>query len=116
MLSGVPGMGSIAKRAWNCLVSSLATIWLNQPESFSMIGRGVPAGTTTPHHGATSTPGTPASASVGTSGKAVARRVAVTARMRTLGWPRAQLASTDMKSMLPASSAVNASPVTLKGT
>ena len=78
---------------------------------------GVPAGTTTPHQDAMSTPGTPASASVGTSGSAGVRFAEVTARMRTLAcWPRAQVASTDMKSMLPASKAVNASPVTLKGT
>ncbi len=54
--AGVPGKGSKALRARNCFVSSSAVIWLNQPASFSTTGRGVPAGTTTPHHGVTSSP------------------------------------------------------------
>jgi hypothetical protein len=114
--SGEPGKGSSAARARNCLVSSFAVIWLNQPASLSMIGRGVPAGTTTPHHGATSTPGTPASASVGISGIVEERLAAVTARMRTFGWLFAQVESTDMKSIWPESRLANASPVTLNGT
>ena len=44
------------------------------------------------------------------------RFAAVTARMRTFDWLRAQVESTDMKSICPASRLVNASPVTLNGT
>ena len=50
------------------------------------------------------------------SGIVAERLAAVTARMRTLDWPRAQVESTDMKSIWPDSRLANASPVTLNGT
>src|SRR5207244_2548429 len=68
--AGEPGKMSSAARARNCLVSSVALIWLNHPASRSMIGRGVPAGTTTPHHGEMSKSLKPCSTIVGTSGSA----------------------------------------------
>src|SRR5258708_24909190 len=48
--SGVRIIGSAPDNARNFLVSSLLTISVNQPLILSMIGRGVPIGTITPHH------------------------------------------------------------------
>jgi hypothetical protein len=80
--SGEPGK-AIERRAREELLRVVAAvIWLNQPASLSMIGRGVPAGTTTPNQGAMSNSPSPSSLSVGTSGSARERFAEVAARMR----------------------------------
>ena len=93
-------------------------ISLNSAARRSTTGRGVPSGSSTPHHGETSMSPKPLSASVGTSGRLGFLFAEVTATMRTrLGcMVAAQVESTDMKSTLPDKRLANASPVTLKGT
>src|ERR1043165_1227832 len=80
--SGVLIIGSAPASARNFLVSSVPTIWANQPLILSTIGFGVAVGTITPHHSDRSI-GTPDSVIVGMSG-CDSRRLAVdTARIRS---------------------------------
>jgi len=62
-----PRLSSFALTAGSANVATVAAF------IFAMIEAGVRAGTNSPHHGATSKPGKPDSASVGTSGAAATR-------------------------------------------
>ena len=63
--------------------SSIATMALSSELSLARMGRGVFAGAITPCHAAASKPGTPASASGGTSGRDAKRSLVVTASGRS---------------------------------
>src|SRR5204863_9677714 len=80
--SGVVPKVSTPKRDNRSLTSALWMIALISLLSLPTIFLGVPAGTATPNHGATSKPGRPASATVSTSGAAGERFALVIASTR----------------------------------
>ena len=66
------------------LTSGASSAFCSAADSLATTGSGVPAGASTTFHSYASAPGTPASASVGTSGRMGVRLPEVTARARSL--------------------------------
>ena len=76
------GRGEMPCRAMAACQSGAAVVRWIASASRASTGAGVPAGATTAHHATISVPATPASAMVGTSGRAGLRRCPETASAR----------------------------------
>src|SRR5258706_9846843 len=106
-----------ARRSRSCRFASAAP---TSPESFARMSDGTPAGTNRPNQPASiSIPRTPASASVGTSGRYARRECPVTPSARSLPalmWASASEALANITWISPPSSAATAGPPPLYGT